>query len=481
MAPLKYPLKTATDVEIPYPEEKRQYCEICGITAKSKNALAGHIGAKHKIKFEDYLVKYYMDDKHPICPVCEQPTRYLRGDYAFKKYCVEHANESRKEWSDSKGFGKNGFDHSWRSGLTKETNESIARQSEKVSGLNNPSFLSEDQFDEKLAYLLKNSIQLNLKYNEYVSNTQGVNAKCLSCSRIIIKKFCNLIDSPTCPSCWSGKSREEQEIYNFVLSLGCNAKRNTKEVIEKELDVYIPEKNFAIEYNGLYWHTEDKVGKSYHADKTDLCHEKNIQMMHIFSDEWHEKKDIVQSMISHRLNTSKEVVYASKCDVRNTSANKELSGFFDKTHISGHTNFINAFYLQKDGEIVCALSLRKSFHKKYSNMIEIARFSSKLNSSVVGGFSRLLKYAKEWAKNSGFIGIFTYADLRFGTGKVYEKCGFKLVGKTRPDYWYTDGKKRFNRFSYRPQNGKTEKEVTQEAGVLGIYGCGSNIYEYSLA
>ena len=57
MAPLKYPLKTSTDIEIPFPIEKRQYCEICNITVKSKNALAGHIGAKHGIKLEDYLVK----------------------------------------------------------------------------------------------------------------------------------------------------------------------------------------------------------------------------------------------------------------------------------------------------------------------------------------------------------------------------------------------------------------------------------------
>jgi hypothetical protein len=480
MAPLKYPLKTATDICVPYPEDKRQYCEICGITAKSKNALAGHIGAKHRVKFEDYLVRYYMNEQHPKCPVCNENTRYLRGDYAFKKYCVEHANESRKEWSENKGFGNNGFDHNWRSGQTKETNESIARQSEKISGINNPSFLSEQQYKDKIVYLQQNNITLNLPYEQYLSNTQAVSANCNLCDRKIIKKFCNLINSPLCPSCSSGKSGEEQELYNFILSLNVAANRNCRDIIDREIDIYIPSKQFAIEYNGLYWHTEDKVGQKYHSEKSMACSAKNIKMFHIFSDEWKNKRSIVESMIRHRLNISENIIYASKCSVKETESNKVLSDFFDKTHISGHTNFTKGFYLQKDGEIVCALTLRTAFHKKYENMIEIARFSSKLNTSVVGGFSRLLKYAKIWAKQNGYLKIFTYADLRFGEGRVYEKNGFQFLGKTRLDYWYTDGKSRFNRFQYRAQNGKTEKQVAEGAGVSKIYGCGSNTYEYLL-
>lgn len=480
MAPLKYPLKTSTDIEIPFPIEKRQYCEICNITVKSKNALAGHIGAKHGIKLEDYLVKYYMGGQHPQCPVCEEPTRYLRGDYAFKKYCTKHANESRKEWAADKGFGKNGFDHNWRTGQTKETNSSIAQQAEKICGNGNPAFLTEQQFIEKLSFLDKNEISLNLQYTEYVSNMQAVEASCKQCDRKIIKKFSNLIDTPKCPSCWAGKSKEEQELYNFVLSLNPTAQRNVTDIISKELDIYVPEKKIALEYNGLYWHTEDRVGKKYHVDKTQLCTEKDIQVIHVFSDEWREKSDIVKSIISHKLGYTKQIIYAGDCEVKNTSTNKDLSTFFNNTHISGHTNFMQAFYLQKDGEILCALSLRKSFHKKYNGMIEIARFSSKLNTSVVGGFSRLLKYAKIWAIESGYSKILTYADLRFGTGNVYSKCGFKLIGKTRPDYWYTDAKKRYNRFDYKATNGKSEKQICEEAGVKGIYGCGSNIYEYSL-
>jgi hypothetical protein len=480
MAPLKYPLKTATDIQIPIPEADKTVCKLCGVITKNANALAGHIGAKHKIKFEDYLVNQYMSGSHPCCQVCDTPTRYLRGEYVFKKYCTEHANESRKEWSLQKGFGNNGFDHLWRKGETKHTNESIAKQAESQTGRDNPAFLSHIDFEAKLQKLSESNIKLEMDYSNYFSMDQAVAAECMQCSRKIVKKFVNLINNPSCPSCSSGRSQEEQEVYNFILSLSPDAKRNVRKVIEKELDIYCENNSSAVEYNGLYWHTEDKVGQNYHHEKTSICNKNNISLFHIFSDEWQNKKNIVQSMIRYRMHKTGNTVYARDCQVYETNSNKDLSAFFNETHISGHTNFIKAFYLKSDDQIVCALSVRKSFHKKYSDYIEIARFSSSLDTNVAGGFGKLFKRLKRWCAENNIKKILTYADLRFGKGDVYLKNGFILAGKTDIDYWYTDGKIRFNRFQYRAQPGKTEKQVANEAGVKRIYGCGSNIYEYLL-
>ncbi len=476
MAPLRYPLKTASDITINIPDDKKAYCEICNKECISPNALAGHIGAKHRIKFEDYLIEYFNNNIRPLCPVCQEPTRYLRGEYSFKKFCVKHADESRKEWSLQKGFGNNDFDHNWRKGTSKETNEWVSKQSLTICGKNNPAFLSEEQFNEKISNIISNNITPHISYSEYEGENTTVNANCTICNRIIIKKFKNITDNPSCPSCNSGSSKEEQEVYNYVAGLCQDAVRGDRKIIGKELDIYSPSRKFAIEYNGLFWHTENRIGKKYHSEKTSLCEQKDIRLFHIFSDEWHEKKEIVKSMISSRLNLSERKIHARKCTVHETNANNDLQHYFDSTHISGHTNFIKAFYLKHGEEIVCAVSLRKSFHSKYDNMIEIARFSSSLNTNVVGGFSKLFSKIIEWVKNAGYKGIFSYADLRFGKGEVYEKNGFKLTSKTKEDYWYTDSKKRFNRFQYRAQPGKSEKQVAEEAGVYKIYGCGSNIY-----
>jgi hypothetical protein len=312
MAPLRYPLKTATDVQILVPEEKKTYCEICQITCNSRNALAGHIGAKHRVKFEDYLIKYYNNNIRPVCPTCDEPTRYLRGEYSFKKYCVKHANESRKEWSLEKGFGNNDFDHNWRKGTTKETNEWVSKQALTICGKNNPAFLTEEQFNQKIAYIASNNITTHLSYSEYNGEDTTVNANCNICKRIIIKKFKNISDNPSCPSCNSGSSREEQEVYNYVISLCDDAVRGDRKIVGKELDIYSPSRKLAIEYNGLFWHTENKIGKKYHSSKTKLCEQKDIKLFHIFSDEWHDKKEIVKSMISSRLGVSQRKIHARK-------------------------------------------------------------------------------------------------------------------------------------------------------------------------
>lgn len=59
---------------------------------------------------------------------------------------------------------------------------------------------------------------------------------------------------------------------------------NTRRVITPlELDVYLPDLNLAIEYNGTYWHSS-KCNKDeyYHLNKSLLCREKGIRLIHLY-------------------------------------------------------------------------------------------------------------------------------------------------------------------------------------------------------
>ena len=66
-----------------------------------------------------------------------------------------------------------------------------------------------------------------------------------------------------------------------------------------ELDIYIPENKLALEINGNYFHSElgGKKNKYYHVNKTELCESKNIQLIHIFEDEWLFKNDVIKKRI----------------------------------------------------------------------------------------------------------------------------------------------------------------------------------------
>jgi len=137
--------------------------------------------------------------------------------------------------------------------------------------------------------------------------------------------------------------------------------------------------------------------------------------------------------------------------------------------------------LKFDDEIVQAISLRKPLHKK-DDCIEIARSCSTLNTTVVGGLSRLVHAIKTFAIEQRCPLLITYVDKRYGTGSSYENAGFELVGETIPRFWWTDSHKRYNRFKFRAdaRSGRSEKDVAADAGVVKIWGCKNLIFKLDI-
>lgn len=160
--------------------------------------------------------------------------------------------------------------------------------------------------------------------------------------------------------------------------------------------------------------------------------------------------------------------------------------FFDNSHIAGYTPSRVTFGLKdKTGLILAALSLRIPRQKKYLDSYEIARFSTAPNWSVSGGLDKLMKRAIEYCKLNNIQSIMTYVDRRFGRGHGYKICGFKLVGETGVDYWYTDNVFRYDRLKFKASNNSSEKEVAKRSRVSRIFGAGSlimilEIWEWNL-
>jgi len=74
----------------------------------------------------------------------------------------------------------------------------------------------------------------------------------------------------------------------------------------------LPDLKIAFEFNGLYWHNEEHKPNNYHLNKTELCEEKGIQLIHIWEDDWRYKQDIVKSMILNKLGKTPNKIYAQK-------------------------------------------------------------------------------------------------------------------------------------------------------------------------
>ncbi|HDK25997.1 MAG TPA: hypothetical protein ENG48_02745, partial [Candidatus Atribacteria bacterium] len=152
-------------------------------------------------------------------------------------------------------------------------------------------------FDKRIpavAVFLKN---LNLSLVEpYTSAQSVIKLRCNICKAQFESLYFYLQQGyGKCPYCYPRyKSIGEQSIGNFIKDLSIDYIQNVKNIIPPlEIDIYIPEKKIAVEYNGLYWHSE-KAGKdkNYHLNKLKLCSEKDIRLIQIFEDEWLFKQDI---------------------------------------------------------------------------------------------------------------------------------------------------------------------------------------------
>ena len=167
-------------------------------------------------------------------------------------------------------------------------------------------------------------------------------------------------------------SKPELEIKCFIEALGIVCRNNDRKMLGgKELDIYIPEKKIAIEYNGNFWHSDDVVDKEKHLTKTILCKEKGIRLLQIFEDEYMLHKDIVLGKIRHIIGVSDECkkVPGRKCTVK-TISNYTAKEFLDKYHIQGFvrsTVYLGAYH---EEELVAVMSFKREL--KDSDSWELA-------------------------------------------------------------------------------------------------------------
>ena len=272
---------------------------------------------------------------------------------------------------------------------------------------------------------------------------------------------------------------------NYVDDIVLN---DRKIIAPYELDIYIPELKIAFEFNGLYWHSELYKDKKYHLDKTEKCEKLGIQLIHIFQDDWEFKKEIVKSIILNKLNKTPEKIYARKCTISKIQDNKLIRKFLNENHLQGYVNSeikIGLFYNNELVSIILFGKKRKIMNSSANNNdYEMYRFCNKLGTNIIGGVSKLFSY---FIKNYNFSKIISYADRSYFNGNNYLKLGFRLDGKTEPNYYYVIGRKREYRFKFRKdilvKNGfdanKTEHEIMLERKIYRIYNSGNfrMIYE----
>ncbi len=234
-----------------------------------------------------------------------------------------------------------------------------------------------------------------------------------------------------------------------------------KRLENKEIDIYLPNLNLGLEFNGIYWHSDIFKGRNYHKEKTDICKNNNIQLVHIWEDDWDYKNNIIKSIILNKLNLTTNRIYARNCKIIEITDNEEYRNFLNENHIQGYVGASKKLGLFYNNKLVSIMAFKKSKFNEY----ELSRYCSLLNTNVVGGASKLFKY---FINNIGNR-VTTFSDNSYSNGKLYEKLGFKKVKELKPDYKYIVSNIRIHKFNFR------NKDVSN---INRIYDSGKVKYEF---
>ncbi len=285
-------------------------------------------------------------------------------------------------------------------------------------------------------------------------------------------------------SLFSFCGKTQKEINIWLNSLGFDFKPDRKLLNGFELDMYDQDARFAVEYCGLYWHSEaapKPKNNKYHYNKYKLCKEAGVRLITIFEDEWLYRNSQVRSFLTSALGKNTNKLMARKCQVvliDNVEAKKHI----DLWHIQGATNTIKvAAALVYNNEIVAIMSFGR--HPRDNNVTVLDRLCFKPNTSIAGGASKLFQFLLEESKLEK---ISSWSDNRWSYGNIYSNLNFKLVKELKPDYSYYDKTRniRVSKQSQKKDNtgcpaSMTESTWCRNHDLYRIWDCGKIRWEYT--
>jgi len=465
---------------------------------------------------------YLFQNKYKTVPICTNDTctntvKFTKFYKGYNKYCSKKcsANHTHKNINVKNSRVKNMLmcndDIDIRKSMTAKANltkekfsdkkkESIVKKRENtclqkygIDSIGKLRRVKKEKRNIKKEKLVKNIIDKGFKY---IDGYKNLTLTCNNCT-CIEKKFeidkglffrrC-LTNVEPCINKLpykSNKSTYEIEISEFLSDVGIELEMNNRSILNgKELDIYIPSLKLAIEFNGLYWHSELFKDKNYHLNKTLECNDKGVRLLHIFEDEWLNKKNICKSILLNFLNKS-EIIYARKCVVKEIDDNNISNTFLENNHIQSSIPSKIKLGLYYNNILVSLMTfgaLRKNLgHINKKDNYELLRFCNIVNTNIIGGASKLFK---RFIQDYNPIEVISYCDISKFKGDVYTKMGFVLDSISRPNYHYlsdNDKFKRLNRWGFRKDvlvrkgndSNLTEKEIMLNNGYYRIYDCGN--------
>lgn len=210
------------------------------------------------------------------------------------------------------------------------------------------------------------------------------------------------------------------------LSLDCELEFRIK---NKYYDIGIPSIKTVIEIDPSYTHNTEganhfhrKISEQYHLEKTLIAERNGYRCIHVFDwDDWEKIANLIAPT---------KRIYARNCGIVKIINQSVANKFINENHLQGQARgSILTLGLTYEGELVEAMSFGRSRYDK-KHTYELLRLCSKQGTTVVGGASKLFKFATD---RLDLDDIVSYCDRSKFNGVVYEKIGMKLIRETKPN------------------------------------------------
>jgi hypothetical protein len=292
-----------------------------------------------------------------------------------------------------------------------------------------------ESFIQKMDVLFPNMFTFN---GEYKNSQTYIDLTCIKHNETFQTKPNYILNGANpCTKCNHMKSAPEDAIAKYLSIFTTVEQRNRTIIGPKEIDIYLPEHNLAVEFCGMYWHShgdrdEEKKNKLRHAEKHRLCAEKGVRLITLYETEWSERQATVQRLLRNAIGKTKGKLMARKCELGKPSV-QEARAFYEKYHPQGGAGSGEHYGLYWKGKLVACM--RFNFgnndrgHGAASRTWTLGRYATRL--SVAGAASRLFK---AFLKDHDPSEVKSFSDNRLFGGGMYEQLGFALEADVVPDY-----------------------------------------------
>jgi hypothetical protein len=238
----------------------------------------------------------------PKCAQKEPTTKEKRKQTNLDKYGVD--NPSKNEEIKTKTQNTNLERYGYKSSFQNEDVKNKWKETIIEKWGTDHYFKTEDfKIKSKKYYLERWGVEHQLDVEEI---KQKIKDTCMS--KYGVETYLNTDHSRSQIKKYN-KSSYETELIEWIRSMDIECFQSHRTIPPLTTDIHIPSKNLSIEINGLYWHSELFKDKNYHLNKTLKCKEIGIDLIHIWEDDWKNKKEIIKSILLNKLGKITNKIY----------------------------------------------------------------------------------------------------------------------------------------------------------------------------